>query len=417
MKRFNPPASGGGGTPTGAGTSSINASSSTSKLDSLASRALHRVAVGFVGGSTAAGAGNTNSSLGFAITPNQMAVASSIFYSVMSIAMILANKLILTTYQFDFPNVLLLLQCVMSLGLVFLGSQLGVLHVVDKIEKDKLLQWLPVNVFFLLMLLSGFYSLKYMSVPMFMVFKNTNNVLVTIGDWFLFDQPVTGLIVWSLVLLIIATLLSAKEDLEYTYEGYIWTAVNMVSSTGYLLYLRYAMNRTRLTQIGMVVHNNFLSVPLILAADFVSKQDVSKFAIKLDVNNTYDWWFFFLFLFNGIVGSLLSLASFFCVQATSPTTFSMVGALNKIPMAFLGVYMFGAKMTWLGVLYVGLSLVSGGLYAMAKVKQHRVDNAATVAANATVETTSGDGIKTPPLDAIGEGEDASLIRDPENPKL
>lgn len=411
MKRFHPPAS---GTPTGAGTGGINASSSTSKLDSLASRALHRVAVGLVGPGAAAGPTSTSSSSssGLAMTPNQMAVASSIFYSVMSIAMILANKLILSTYQFDFPNVLLLLQCVMSLGLVFLGSQLGVLHVVDKIEKDKLLQWLPVNVFFLLMLLSGFYSLKYMSVPMFMVFKNTNNVLVTIGDWFLFDQPVTGLIVWSLVLLIVATLLSAKEDLEYTYEGYIWTAVNMVSSTGYLLYLRYAMNRTRLTQIGMVVHNNFLSVPLVLVADFVSKQDVSKFAVKLDVDNTYDRWFFLLFLFNGIVGSLLSLASFFCVQATSPTTFSMVGALNKIPMAFLGVYMFGAKMTWLGVLYVGLSLVSGGLYAVAKVRQQRVDNAAAEAAS---NAAGGDGMKTPPLGAIREGEDASLIQDAEDP--
>jgi hypothetical protein len=47
------------------------------------------------------------------------------------------------------------------------------------------------------MLLSGFYSLKYMSVPMFMVFKNTNNVLVTAGDWLLFNQPISGLVFLS----------------------------------------------------------------------------------------------------------------------------------------------------------------------------------------------------------------------------
>ena len=97
-----------------------------------------------------------------------------------------------------------------------------------------------------------------------MVFKNTNNVLVTAGDWLLFGQPISGLIVTSLVMLIVATLLSAKEDLEFTFEGYVWTAVNMVSSTGYLLYLRYAMSKTRLSQIGMVVHNNFLSAFVLL---------------------------------------------------------------------------------------------------------------------------------------------------------
>lgn len=350
--------------------------------------------------------------------------------------MILANKLILSTYAFDYPNVLLLLQCVMSLGMVALGSYLGLITQVDRIEKDKLLQWLPVNVFFLVMLLSGFYSLKYMSVPMFMVFKNTNNVLVTIGDWFLFDQPVTGLIIWSLILLIIATLLSAKEDLEYTYEGYIWTAVNMVSSTGYLLYLRYAMTRTRLSQIGMVVHNNFLSVPLILVVDCelffcnlethtntfcpqktdLTKQDIPQFAeMAMTTSQMFDMPFTMLFLFNGVVGSLLSLASFFCVQATSPTTFSMVGALNKIPMAFLGVYMFGAKMTLLGACYVGLSMISGALYAVAKVRQQKIDNATAAAASVADEDDTTPSKPSPkrPLKIVADiemDEENQLLR-------
>ena len=127
---------------------------STSKLDSLASRAIRRVI------------GGDHRILGTAVTPTQKAVASSVFYSASSISMILANKLILTSYAFDFPNVLLLLQCAMSLSLVYCGNQMGLIQTIDRIEKDKLLAWLPVNVFFLVMLLSGFYSLKYMSVPM-----------------------------------------------------------------------------------------------------------------------------------------------------------------------------------------------------------------------------------------------------------
>jgi GDP-mannose transporter len=331
---------------------------STSKLDTLASRALSKLTTGKSNGLSAV-----------PLTQTQSAVLSAFAYSSMSISMVLANKLVLTTYNFEFPNVLLLLQCFTALGCVFLGKRLGLVEV-DRIEVKKMLQWLPVNVFFLMMLLSGFYSLKLLSVPMLLVFKNSNNVLVTYGDWLFFGQPVSRMIIVSLVLLVLATLLSAHEDLEFNLMGYLWTFVNMISSTGYVLYLRHAMTKTRLSQIGMVVHNNLLSIPLVIIADIVTKNDISRCIASLDSYALwYDPWFLSLFLFNGVVGSLLSLASFFCVQSTSPTTFSMVGALNKVPLVFIGIQLFGAKLTVMGTLYVTLSLCSGALYGLAKVKQ------------------------------------------------
>jgi GDP-mannose transporter len=338
---------------------------STSKLDSLASRAFSKLA------------GAKHDTTLLALSPSQKALFASLAYSVTSISMVLANKLVLSSYNFDFPNVLLLLQCVMSLSCVYCARYLGLVEI-DRIERTKLIQWFPVNVFFLLMLLSGFYSLKLLSVPMLLVFKNSNNVFVTCGDWLFFSQPISRGIVMSLVLLIAATLLSAKEDLEFSVNGYLWTFLNMFASTGYVLYLRYAMSRTKLSQIGMVVHNNFLSVPLVLLADFLTKDDIRRCFYTMEgLHFFYDPTFFALFLFNGIVGSLLSLASFLCVQTTSPTTFSMVGALNKVPLALIGVYLFGAKLTTMGAVYVALSLCSGAMYGLAKVQQQQEAKAIT----------------------------------------
>ena len=357
---------------------------STSKLDSLASRAFAKLA-----------GGGKQDSLCLAISPAQKGLLSSLAYSAMSISMVLANKLILSTYQFEYPNVLLLLQCMTSLMCVYSLKQLGLVEI-DHVETTKLVQWFPVNMFFLVMLLSGFYSLKLLSVPMLLVFKNSNNVFVTCGDWLFFSQPVSRYVVLSLVLLIVATLLSAKEDLEFSLNGYMWTFLNMFASTGYVLYLRYAMNRTRLSQIGMVVHNNFLSVPLVIIGDLLTKDDIRTcFYAKEGLHFFSDPWFIMLFLFNGVVGSLLNLASFFCVQSTSPTTFSMVGALNKVPLAIIGVYLFGARLTAMGALYVALSLCSGGLYGLAKVWQQQDEKRMKEEAEYDVLKSSDEESSTP----------------------
>ena len=341
----------------------VSRQTSTSKLDSIASRALAKLQ----------GVRRTELSSFARLSPTATAIFSALAYSSMSISMVLANKLVLSTYNFEYPNVLLLLQCVTSLGCVQLARQLGLVEI-DRIEKEKVVQWLPVNVFFLLMLLSGFYSLKLLSVPMLLVFKNSNNVLVTMGDYFFFSQPISGLIIFSLVLLIVATVLSAKEDLEFSMLGYTWTFLNMFASTSYVLYLRYAMKRTRLSQIGMVVYNNLLSVPLVLVGDYLTKNDIGRCFSSTDSFKFWtDPWFMTLFFFNGVVGSLLNVASFFCVQSTSPTTFSMVGALNKVPLALIGIQLFGAKLTFMGALYVALSLCSGALYGLAKVKQQQAE--------------------------------------------
>ena len=163
----------------------INTSASSSKLDNLASRAFAKLRKNQF---------DLHSYLlSLDVTPTQKALLSALAYSLMSISMVLANKLILSTHNFDYPHILLLLQCVTSLSFVYFGRHLGLVEI-DKLDRLKLLQWLPVNLFFLLMLLSGFYSLKLLSVPMLLVFKNSNNVLVTCGDWLFFNQPISKLI-------------------------------------------------------------------------------------------------------------------------------------------------------------------------------------------------------------------------------
>ena len=46
------------------------------------------------------------------------------------------------------------------------------------------MDWLPVNLLFCAMLMTGFLSLKALAVPMVTIFKNLTNVVILAGDWY-----------------------------------------------------------------------------------------------------------------------------------------------------------------------------------------------------------------------------------------
>jgi GDP-mannose transporter len=74
-------------------------------------------------------------------------------------------------------------------------------------------------------------------------------------------------------------------------------------------------------------------------------------------------------LYSGLAAMLISYCSAWCVRVTSPTTYSMVGALNKLPIAISGLIFFSAPITLGSVSAIFLGFISGLVYAWARVRQ------------------------------------------------
>lgn len=68
-------------------------------------------------------------------------------------------------------------------------------------------------------------------------------------------------------------------------------------------------------------------------------------------------------IFSGASAFAMSYASAWCVRSTSSTTYSMVGALNKLPIAASGILFFGDPATFANVtaIIIGKDLVENGL--------------------------------------------------------
>merc|ERR1711935_356102 len=110
---------------------------------------------------------------------------------------------------------------------------------------------------------------------------------------------------------------------------------NNVLCVVFLLPMAVAMGQTKL----------FLDSPVLHTADYAAKN-----------------------FFAGFIGFFLNFASLACVEAAGPTTYVTIGSLNKIPVAFLGYWLFHSQITKETWFFIAVSMCGGFLYSYAKLE-------------------------------------------------
>ncbi|GBG29937.1 GDP-mannose transporter [Hondaea fermentalgiana] len=297
------------------------------------------------------------------------AVLACLLYSACSIGMTLINKLILTSYGFPYHMALLLYQNAVSVLLLQGARCMGLVDFAN-LNRSQIIAWIPLDFLFVGMLLTSFLSLGLLSVPMATIFKNTTNILVTAGDYFFYGREVSRPIVGSLLIMLFGAIMAGRSDLEFDPWGYFWAGANCCITAAYVLYMPRAMSDSKLNAFGRVYYNNLLSLPLIVGMDLFSSNDLGKIlTTEITMMTSIDFGFVLCMVTSGCIGFFLSLSSFHCVQLTSPTTYAMVGAMNKIPLAVMGVIIFQTRLSASSTTFIFVSLIAGAMYAYAKSRE------------------------------------------------
>lgn len=115
-------------------------------------------------------------------------------------------------------------------------------------------------------------------------------------------------------------------------------------------------------------YNNLLTIPVLIvcsllvedwSSDNLARNFPEESRNKLMIGMVY----------SGLAAIFISYCSAWCIRITSSTTYSMVGALNKLPIAISGLVFFDAPITFGSVTAIFLGFVSGLVFAWAKVRQ------------------------------------------------
>jgi len=115
-------------------------------------------------------------------------------------------------------------------------------------------------------------------------------------------------------------------------------------------------------------YNNLLTIPLVVICS-VLLEDWSTANVAKNFPPESRNHLIFAMVVTGISTVFISYTSAWCVRVTSGATYSMVGALNKIPLAISGLVFFDAPITLPSVSAIAIGSASGIVYAIAKLRQ------------------------------------------------
>ena len=125
-------------------------------------------------------------------------------------------------------------------------------------------------------------------------------------------------------------------------------------------------------------YNNLLSIPILLLCSlFLENWSSANLARNFPADNRNP--IIATMVISGLSSVFISYTSAWCVRVTSSTTYSMVGALNKLPIAVSGLIFFDAPVTVASVSAIFVGFVSGLVYAVAKMWQGKSNNGAASA--------------------------------------
>ncbi len=234
------------------------------------------------------------------------------------------------------------------------------------------LQWAPVNITFCAMLWTGMASLRDNSVPMVTIFKNITNIVVSAGDLYFFGTKVESMVIVAFGVMLGGAIFAAKNDMTVTGTGLFWMVANCLATAGYILYMKFATKTVKLSKFGMVFYNNVLCTVFLLPVTCLN----GEMRVFMESTQIHTFDYAWRNAFAGFVGFFLNFASLNCVSHTGPTTYAIVGSLNKVPVAILGWIMFDATISPQTWFFIAVSMSGGFLYSYAKIVEGKRKNKA-----------------------------------------
>ncbi len=166
---------------------------------------------------------------------------------------------------------------------------------------------------------------------------------------------------------------AGHTDLSFNLPGYVWQGLNCVLTASYVLTLRHVMKGARqvtpngapLGEFTMVLLNSLLSLPFGIVLAYAMGE--TQYVLASPLMRSPSFWF--ASSISGLLGLGISFSSMWCLHMTSPTTFSLIGSFNKVPLAVLGIFLFNAPVNFANLTSISVALFAGVLFAYAKVKQ------------------------------------------------
>ncbi|WFD03282.1 GDP-mannose transporter into the lumen of the Golgi [Malassezia obtusa] len=373
------------------------------------------------------------------------AIAPVLSYCVASISMTVINKFTVSGAGFTMNLLVLLCQCAVGVVMVYGAKLLGWIQLRELNSRD-IKTWFPISTMLVFVIWTGSKALvrlpltqQFMDIPIYTIFKNLTIILIAYGEVLWFGGRVTRLVFSSFLLMVLSSVVAAWPDINGTLQstslhpratpgnalglytpapsagshiaaptaaahlpklgqnGYLWMLTNCLVSAAYVLVMRKRIKLTGFKDWDTMFYNNLLSIPVLIIMS-LAVENWSSETLQRNFPEDRRYGLMFAIFLSGTGGVFISYTTAWCIRTTSSTTYSMVGALNKLPLALSGMVFFGNKVTIYNSLGIALGFLAGVLYAVGKNKQaesSRLANSVATGVESSRQTSGGGHISDP----------------------
>jgi len=326
-------------------------------------------------------------------------------YCFASIMMTVVNKYVVSGVNFNMTCLMLAMQSMFCVGAVVLSKSLGIITI-RPFDTNDAKKWFPISFMLATVIYTGSKSLQFLSIPLYTIFKNLTIILIAYGEVIWFGGKVTSLTLVSFAIMVLSSVIAAWSDISSTLgtikggwstldtgtgagsissltevshhfsggSGYFWMFINCIATAGYVLTMRKRIKITGFSDWDTMFYNNFLSIPVLVVFSFMI-EDWGWENLNLNFPAESRNVLLSAIGFSGAAAVGISYTTAWCLRSTSSTTYSMVGALNKLPIAASGMIFFADPVTLGSVTAIGTGFLAGIVYAVARSNQSKADKA------------------------------------------
>ena len=305
-------------------------------------------------------------------------------YMATAILLVTFNKAALSSYKFNFPNFITLVQLCCSCALLAALHAAGYVELQEHSRKDPMpvkaagarRSWLivprrsfeaclPISVAYLFYMILGMASIRGVSLPMYTTLRKTTTAFTMAAEYVLQKRAQPRPIVASVGLMVAGALIAGSADLDFDLYGYSLVFASNVTTAVYLSTIARVKQSTGLNSFGLMYCNGLVCIPL-LALGCLLQGDLRGVR---EFEHLADPGFLLAFLGSCTLAFVLNYAIFLNTTLNSPLTQSVCGNTKDLVVVAIGYAAFDSvAIGFLNLLGVALGLVGSGLFAYAKLK-------------------------------------------------
>ncbi|XP_065655152.1 uncharacterized protein LOC100197493 isoform X2 [Hydra vulgaris] len=310
------------------------------------------------------------SSLSFLIH-NLPGLLAALFYAFVSGSMSFMNKVILTSYHYDYPDVIMLFQVVLTAIVVDLCRMTNICKIPPWTFQRSREFFFP-SLCFALHTTLALAALSGLSIPIYNVLRRMLPLATLLTAHFVLKKTPSYGIITSVLIIVIGTVLAGLGDLKFHFSSYCNGLLSVVAQATYLTYVQKTGVEDNTSALSVLHINSINCIPMMLIYTTINGKLLESFSFTGFKNENDRISFIVAFVANISMGCVLNYSLFLCATLNSALTTSLIGVIKGVLTTLVGFLTFGGQpITFMVVAGITLNAIGGVLYTVLKYFEKR----------------------------------------------